>query len=58
MNFSSLHPYVHLATRYPFAKGQSSAPYICYMSSIYLINEGYGTLDISSLHYFSRLFHR
>jgi len=44
MNFSSLHPYVYLATRYPFAKGQSSAPRICYMSSIYLIIEGYGTL--------------
>ncbi|MRN55977.1 AraC family transcriptional regulator [Paenibacillus monticola] len=44
MNFSSLHPYVYLATRYPFAKGQSSSERICYMSSIYLVSEGYGTL--------------
>jgi len=44
MNFSSLHPYVYLATRYPFSKGQSSSSRICYMSSIYLISEGYGTL--------------
>ncbi|MFF2089308.1 AraC family transcriptional regulator [Paenibacillus sp. NPDC058174] len=44
MNFTSLHPYVYLATRYPFYKGQSSSPRICYTSSIYLISEGYGTL--------------
>ncbi|MEI2397834.1 helix-turn-helix domain-containing protein [Paenibacillus sp. FSL R10-2199] len=44
MNFSAIHPYVYLATRYPFAKGQSSSPRICYMSSVYLISEGYGTL--------------
>ncbi|WP_315795222.1 helix-turn-helix domain-containing protein [Paenibacillus sp. BIC5C1] len=45
MNFASLHPYVYLATRYPFAKGQSSSPRICYTSSIYLISEGYGILS-------------
>ncbi|MDR9744921.1 AraC family transcriptional regulator [Paenibacillus taichungensis] len=45
MNFASLHPYVYLATRYPFAKGQSSSPRICYTSSIYLISEGYGVLS-------------
>ncbi|OBZ11778.1 AraC family transcriptional regulator [Bacillus sp. FJAT-27264] len=44
MNFTSLHPYVYLATRYPFSKGQSSSPRICYTSSIYLISEGYGVL--------------
>ncbi|MFB8373384.1 AraC family transcriptional regulator [Paenibacillus taichungensis] len=45
MNFASLHPYVYLATRYSFAKGQSSSPRICYTSSIYLISEGYGVLS-------------
>lgn len=45
MNFASLHPYVYLATRYPFAKGQSSFPRVCYTSSIYLISEGYGVLS-------------
>ncbi|MEK8128287.1 helix-turn-helix domain-containing protein [Paenibacillus filicis] len=44
MDFASLHPYVYLATRYPFYKGQSSAPRICYTSSIYLMSEGYGIL--------------
>ncbi|QOS78185.1 helix-turn-helix domain-containing protein [Paenibacillus sp. JNUCC31] len=44
MNFASLHPYVYLATRYPFVKGQSSSQRICYTSSIYLISEGYGIL--------------
>ncbi|QUL56477.1 helix-turn-helix transcriptional regulator [Paenibacillus tritici] len=44
MNFSAIHPYVYLATRYPFASGQSSSPRICYMSSVYLIGGGYGTL--------------
>lgn len=44
MNFSAIHPYVYLATRYPFAKGQSSSPRICYMSSVYLISEGHGIL--------------
>lgn len=47
MNFTSLHPYVYLATRYPFAKGQSSSLRICYTSSIYLISEGYGVLSTS-----------
>lgn len=49
MNFASLHPYVYLATRYPFAKGQSSSPRICYTSSIYLISEGYGVLSTNGL---------
>jgi AraC-like DNA-binding protein/quercetin dioxygenase-like cupin family protein len=44
MDFSTLNPYVYYATRYPFAKGQSSLPRICYQSSIYLISEGYGVL--------------
>ncbi|MGG6309423.1 helix-turn-helix domain-containing protein [Paenibacillus macerans] len=44
MHFSSLHPYVYYATRYPFNKGQSSARRICYTSSIYLIGEGRGVL--------------
>ncbi|MDN8589831.1 AraC family transcriptional regulator [Paenibacillus sp. 11B] len=45
MDFASLHPYVYLATRYSFVKGQSSSQRICYTSSIYLINEGYGVLS-------------
>lgn len=49
MNFASLHPYVYLATRYPFAKGQSSSTRICYTSSIYLISEGYGVLSTNGL---------
>ncbi|MBD2867352.1 AraC family transcriptional regulator [Paenibacillus arenilitoris] len=44
MDFSSLHPYVYYATRYPFSKGQTSAERICYASSIYLISEGFGVL--------------
>lgn len=44
MKLSAMHPYVYLATRYPFAAGQSSSPRICYMSSVYLISRGYGTL--------------
>lgn len=44
MHFSGFHPYVYYATRYPFAKGQSSFPRICYASSIYLISEGLGVL--------------
>jgi quercetin dioxygenase-like cupin family protein len=44
LHFSSFHPYVYYATRYPFAKSQSSFPRICYSSSIYLISEGKGTL--------------
>ncbi|OKP87505.1 AraC family transcriptional regulator [Paenibacillus helianthi] len=45
MKLSALHPYVYLATRYPFAKGQSSSKRICYMSSVYLLSEGYGVLE-------------
>ncbi|OCT12901.1 AraC family transcriptional regulator [Paenibacillus pectinilyticus] len=44
MDFSAFHPYVYYATRYSFYPGQSSAPRICYSSSIYLISEGYGLL--------------
>lgn len=46
MPFSSFHPYVYYATRYPFARGQTSFPRICYSSSIYLISEGAGTLKM------------
>ncbi|CAM4398969.1 AraC-like DNA-binding protein/quercetin dioxygenase-like cupin family protein [Paenibacillus endophyticus] len=46
MTFSSFHPYVYYATRYPFARGQTSFPRICYASSIYLISEGTGTLKM------------
>lgn len=45
MDFSTFNPYVYYATRYPFAKGQTSRPRICYASSIYLISEGYGKLQ-------------
>ncbi|UVI28779.1 AraC family transcriptional regulator [Paenibacillus spongiae] len=44
MKISSLNPYVYYATRYPFSKGQSSAPRICYGSSLYLISEGHGVI--------------
>jgi AraC-like DNA-binding protein/quercetin dioxygenase-like cupin family protein len=44
MDFSTFHPYVYFATQYPFSKGQTSSPRICYSSSIYLISEGYGIL--------------
>ncbi|MBW7454734.1 AraC family transcriptional regulator [Paenibacillus sepulcri] len=44
MNFSAFHPYVYYASRYPFSRGQSSAPRICYSSSIYLVSEGSGVL--------------
>lgn len=51
MDLSAFHPYVYYATRYPFAHGQSSAPRICYSSSIYLISEGCGTLRIGERTY-------
>lgn len=44
MDFSSFHPYVNYATRYPFSKGQASTNRHCYSSSLYLISEGKGIL--------------
>jgi AraC-like DNA-binding protein len=51
MTFSGFHPYVYYATRYPFAKEQSSFPRICYSSSIYLISEGFGILKTNGREY-------
>jgi AraC-like DNA-binding protein/quercetin dioxygenase-like cupin family protein len=51
MELSSFHPYVYYATQYPFFKGQSSSPRICYSSSIYLISGGCGILHMSGQSY-------
>ncbi|WJH33566.1 AraC family transcriptional regulator [Paenibacillus sp. CC-CFT747] len=44
MKIAELHPYVHYATRFPFAPGQASRSRMCYSSSLYLISEGKGRL--------------
>lgn len=44
MSFAAFHPYVYYATEYPFSKGQSSGPRICYASSLYLISAGKGVI--------------
>ncbi len=44
MQAAQIHPYVYYATEFPFSKGQTSSPRICYSSSLYLISHGAGVL--------------